>query len=270
MPWGSQPGRSRCASCPAPRQLLHFAADAGPAPGPPGGGIAGIKPRAGEQAVFFGARRPGGAEGSVVVTVSGSSTALPGTEPGAVKVAPFSEYPAKGRATGGVRAHRFLKGEDGLLIAWVGAAPARAAAASGAPVDLPEAHGRRDGSGRARAASRSPGSPARWVPVLPPGTRPAVWQADRHADPRRYAPPRRSVALAVSLAMPLGASPPAAGRGRRLRTSRPTPTTTARRRPRRCSRSRRTTLDETSGVELSLTTDALPDGVSGITERHRG
>ena len=52
---------------------------------------------------------------------------------------PFAEYPAKGRATGGVRCHRFLKGEDTLVFAWAGAAPARAAAASGAPVDLPEA-----------------------------------------------------------------------------------------------------------------------------------
>ena len=84
---------------------------------------------------------------AVVVTVAGSSTALPGTEPGAVKVTPFAEYPAKGRATGGVRCHRFLKGEDALVFAWAGVAPARAAAASGAPVELPEANGRRDGSG---------------------------------------------------------------------------------------------------------------------------
>ena len=83
----------------------------------------------------------------MVVTASGSSTALPGTEPGAVKVAPFTEYPAKGRGTGGVRCHRFLKGEDVLVFAWSGRGPARAAAASGAPVDLPEANGRRDGSG---------------------------------------------------------------------------------------------------------------------------
>ena len=81
------------------------------------------------------------------MTASGASTALPGTEAGAVKVTPFTEYPAKGRATGGVRCHRFLKGEDTLLTAWAGPAPARAAAASGAPVDLPEATGRRDGSG---------------------------------------------------------------------------------------------------------------------------
>ena len=33
------------------------------------------------------------------------------------------------------------------MFAWAGPAPARAAAASGAPVDLPDATGRRDGSG---------------------------------------------------------------------------------------------------------------------------
>ena len=69
----------------------------------------------------------------MVVTVSGSSTALPGTEPGSVKVTPFAEYPAKGRATGGVRCHRFLKGEDTLVLAWVGRGPAMAAAESGRP-----------------------------------------------------------------------------------------------------------------------------------------
>ena len=74
------------------------------------------------------------------------SSALPGTEAGSVKVTPFSEYPAKGRATGGVRCHRFLKGEDGSSSP--GRPRARAAAAdSGAPVDLPEPVGRRDGSG---------------------------------------------------------------------------------------------------------------------------
>ena len=37
-----------------------------------------------------------------------------------VKVTPFELYPAKGRATGGVRTHRFLKGEPQLVLAWVG------------------------------------------------------------------------------------------------------------------------------------------------------
>lgn len=127
----------------ADAQLLHFPASAVRPQGRSGGGVAGIKlaPRA--RVVFFGAV----ADEAVVVTVSGSSAALPGTEAGSVKVTPFADYPGKGRATGGVRCHRFLKGEDTLLLAHVGTIPVIAAAASGAPIDLPPATGRRDGSG---------------------------------------------------------------------------------------------------------------------------
>ena len=64
-----------------------------------------------------------------------------------VKVTPLSDYPRKGRATGGVRCHRFLKGEDTLVLAWAGTTPARAAGANGVAIELPEATGRRDGSG---------------------------------------------------------------------------------------------------------------------------
>ncbi len=128
-------------------QLLHFSATLVRPQGRSGGGMAGIKLGAGQQVVWFGVVDPEAPEGSVLVTASGSSTALPGTEPGLVKVTSFGEYPSKGRATGGVRCHRFLKGEDALVFAWAGAAPARAAAASGAPVALPAAEGRRDGSG---------------------------------------------------------------------------------------------------------------------------
>jgi len=125
-------------------QLLHFSASGVRPQGRAGGGMAGIKLGSGQHVAFFGAFDPADA---VVVTASGSSTALEGTEAGAVKVTPFAEYPGKGRATGGVRSHRFLKGEDTLITAWAGPGPARAAAASGTPVDLPEANGRRDGSG---------------------------------------------------------------------------------------------------------------------------
>jgi DNA gyrase subunit A len=125
-------------------QLLHFGAAGVRPQGRSGGGMAGIKLVAGGSVTWFGALD---AESSVVVTASGSSTALPGTEAGSVKVTPFDEYPGKGRATGGVRCHRFLKGEDTVIFAWAGTAPARAAASSGAPVDLPEPVGRRDGSG---------------------------------------------------------------------------------------------------------------------------
>jgi DNA gyrase subunit A len=126
-------------------QLLRFPAPSVRPQGRSGGGVAGIRLAAGARVVWFGAVARGA--DAVVVTVSGSSDALPGTEAGHVKVTPFSEYPAKGRATGGVRCHRFLRGEDTLILAAVAAAPARAAAASGAPIDLPDEPGRRDGSG---------------------------------------------------------------------------------------------------------------------------
>jgi DNA gyrase subunit A len=130
-------------------QLLHFGAGSVRPQGRSGGGIAGIKLAAGAAATWFGAlsRTSSEADDAVVVTISGTSSALPGTEAGSVKVTPFAEYPGKGRATGGVRCHRFLKGEDTLVFAWAGRAPALAASASGTPVDLPEATGRRDGSG---------------------------------------------------------------------------------------------------------------------------
>jgi DNA gyrase subunit A len=124
-------------------QLLHFAAEGVRPQGRSGGGIAGIRLADDEYVAWFGAV----SDDAVVVTSSGSSTALPGTESGSVKVTPFTEYPPKGRGTGGVRCHRFLKGEDVLVFAWAGEAPARAAAASGSPVDLPAPDGKRDGSG---------------------------------------------------------------------------------------------------------------------------
>ena len=102
-------------------QLLHFDAAAVRPQGRAAGGMAGVRLAAGARAVWFGAVDP--ARESVVVTVSGSSAALPGTDAGSVKVTPYSEYPAKGRGTGGVRCHRFLRGED-VLDAGVGGAGA--------------------------------------------------------------------------------------------------------------------------------------------------
>jgi DNA gyrase subunit A len=125
-------------------QLLHFPAAAVRPQGRSGGGMAGIKLGIGASVVYFGMVAVADA---VVATVSGSSRALPGTDAGSVKVTGFQHYPSKGRATGGVRCHRFLKGEDSLLLAWAGPAPAIAAAASGSPVPLPAADARRDGSG---------------------------------------------------------------------------------------------------------------------------
>jgi DNA gyrase subunit A len=137
-------------------QLLRFPASAVRPQGRSGGGIAGIRLAAKQSVVFFGAVDP--ASEAVVVTLASSSGALPGTG-GSVKVTPFAEYPAKGRATGGVRAHRFLRGEDALVLAWVGPSPARGASAAGVPLELPAAVGRRDGSGEPSDVAAVGGAP---------------------------------------------------------------------------------------------------------------
>ncbi|WP_171064149.1 DNA gyrase/topoisomerase IV subunit A [Actinomadura soli] len=126
-------------------QLLHFAASVVRPQGRAAGGMAGIKLAADARVLWFGAIDP--SREARVITVSGSSSALPGTQTGAIKLADFADFPAKGRATGGVRAHRFLKGEDVLLQAWAAPTPLRAAAANGRPAMLNVTLGRRDGSG---------------------------------------------------------------------------------------------------------------------------
>ncbi len=128
-------------------QLLRFGATSVRPQGRSAGGMAGIRlaPRA--SVVWFGAVDPASDAAPVVVTVAGTAGALPGTSAVTVKVTPYAEYPPKGRATGGVRCHRFLKGEDVLVLAWAGSAPARGATEAGTPVDLSAADGRRDGSG---------------------------------------------------------------------------------------------------------------------------
>ncbi|HEV2536344.1 MAG TPA: DNA topoisomerase IV subunit A [Streptosporangiaceae bacterium] len=139
-------------------QLLRFAASSVRPQGRAAGGMAGVRLAAGASAVWFGAVDassaagiPTGAPGTyspaVVVTVAGRASALPGTAAESVKVTPLHEFPSKGRATGGVRCHRFLKGEDQLVLAWAGPGPAAGATEAGAPVELPAPVGKRDGSG---------------------------------------------------------------------------------------------------------------------------
>ncbi|WP_309064326.1 DNA gyrase/topoisomerase IV subunit A [Microbacterium sp.] len=125
-------------------QLLHFSAANVRPQGAPAGGMAGIKLAAGAEAIFFGVVTPDSP--AVVVTVSGASGAIPGTDAGRAKVSEFAEFPAKGRATGGVRAQALLKGEDRLALAWVGVEP-RAVGPDGAARTLPAGGARRDASG---------------------------------------------------------------------------------------------------------------------------
>ncbi|WP_020665971.1 DNA topoisomerase (ATP-hydrolyzing) [Amycolatopsis nigrescens] len=120
--------------------LLRYPASLVRPQGLKSGGMAGINLSGDAKVVFFGAVRTDDEEHGepMVVTATGVS----------VKMTPFSEYPAKGRATGGVRAHRFLKGETGLVVGWIGPRPA-GATKTGDPVELPEPDPRRDGSGAA-------------------------------------------------------------------------------------------------------------------------
>jgi DNA gyrase subunit A len=152
-------------------QLLRFGAASVRPQGRAAAGMAGVRLSPGASVIWFGAIDPGpggptgphgpAASGSaaahlagaaagnapVVVTVAGSAGALPGTAAVTAKVTPYAEFPPKGRATGGVRCHRFLKGEDVLVLAWAGPGPARGATDAGTPAELPAADGRRDGSG---------------------------------------------------------------------------------------------------------------------------
>ncbi|GAA1923160.1 DNA topoisomerase IV subunit A [Streptomyces sodiiphilus] len=125
-------------------QLLRYPASQVRPQGRQAGGMTGIKLGGQARVLSFTAVDPAG--DAVVFTVAGGSGTLDASL-GTAKLTPFDQYPRKGRATGGVRCQRFLKGEDHLVFAWAGAAPARAASKTGAPVQLPEPDPRRDGSG---------------------------------------------------------------------------------------------------------------------------
>ncbi|MCW2500863.1 MAG: gyrA [Frankiales bacterium] len=133
--------------------LLRFPAELVRPQGRAAGGMAGMKLDAGAFLVGFSAVSLAGGdtlfEEPVVVTAGGLPAEGRGKGPGtasSVKVTPLSEYPRKGRATGGVRCQRLLSGEALLVLGWAGTSP-WAASANGDPVELPPATGKRDGSG---------------------------------------------------------------------------------------------------------------------------
>ena len=126
-------------------QLLRYQAGQVRPQGRPAGGVAGVKLAQGAKVIAFTAVDP--AADAMVFTVAGSRGTLDDSVQTTAKLTPFDQFPRKGRATGGVRCQRFLKGEDCLALAWVGPVPARAAQKNGTPVSLPEPDPRRDGSG---------------------------------------------------------------------------------------------------------------------------
>lgn len=124
----------------AQAKLLTFDAAKVRPQGRGGGGVAGIKLGAGDAVIALGVTAAGAA--AQVVTVTDGKDGM-----ASAKVTPLKEYPQKGRATGGVRAHRFLTGESALALAWVGVGPAKAGTAGGVARSLPTEYGARDGSG---------------------------------------------------------------------------------------------------------------------------
>lgn len=123
--------------------LLHYEASVVRPQGLQASGMTGISLHDGVSVVWAGSVE---LESAQVLTLSGSRSVLPGTEALRIKLSPLSEFPAKGRATGGVRAHSFLKGEDILVRAFVGATPLLMGA-SGKPVEIDLEPAKRDASG---------------------------------------------------------------------------------------------------------------------------
>ncbi len=126
-------------------QLLRFSAALVRPQGVGAAGMAGIGLSGKDRVVFFGEVPPD--DQAVVATVSTPDATLAGADPGRAKVSALAEFPAKGRATGGVRAHAFLKGESALALAWAGTGPALANGPGGEVRALPDPGAKRDASG---------------------------------------------------------------------------------------------------------------------------
>lgn len=134
---------THCVFVTSDAQLLNFPSTAVRSQGLAAGGMTGISLGEGVEVIWAGAVDRDNAQ---VITFSGSSEVLPGTESIRAKQTPLSEFPAKGRATGGVRAHTLLKGEDRLVRAWVGTTP-RFLGPGGQAQELTIDRAKRDASG---------------------------------------------------------------------------------------------------------------------------
>lgn len=116
--------------------LLKFPADKVRPQGLSGAGVTGIKLPAGEKVLTANYLTKEEVESAEVVTYTGMT----------LKRTPYALYPQKGRATGGVRSHKFLKGETELKAAGIYVNPAIISSSS-SKIDLPPVDSRRDGSG---------------------------------------------------------------------------------------------------------------------------
>ncbi|MBC9705765.1 MAG: DNA topoisomerase IV subunit A [Enterococcus sp.] len=102
------------------------------------GGVAGIKIADGAEVIDFSVVSADEKESALVVSVS---------DVGNAKFTPYKLYPAKGRATGGVRSLKFLKGESKVAYSTVTTSPVLVTA-DGTALEALSVDNRRDGSGK--------------------------------------------------------------------------------------------------------------------------
>lgn len=137
----------------ASSSLLHFSMQDVRVKGSINGkGMVGMKTVEGDEAIHF---------ASLSRVEQGLAHVATATE-SSIKETPFSEYPAKGRGTRGVRSHKFLKGEERLSYALVGAKPEFLKDGERVPVSE---IGRRDGSGEKATVD---GIRRVWIPTRKP------------------------------------------------------------------------------------------------------
>lgn len=131
-------------------QLLRFESNSVRATGRTAAGIAGINLSEGASVVGFGVvNQPNDA---LVITAARSDLTLMGVDGGSLKLTPLTEFPLKGRATGGVRAHKFIRDENHVYFAAVATNEALAASVDGKPIDLDGIEkSKRDSSGSSLA-----------------------------------------------------------------------------------------------------------------------
>ena len=127
-------------------QLLRFDASSVRATGRQAAGVAGINLSEGASVIAFGVvNNPSETQ---IITAAKSESTLAGIDGGSVKRSLLSEFPTKGRATGGVRAHKFIRNEDHLYFAAIADLDPLGASADGKPIDLQSFElAKRDASG---------------------------------------------------------------------------------------------------------------------------
>ena len=130
-----EPGKKSLVFVTKEAQLLKFESSLVRPQGPSGGGMAGIKIKAGDSVVYF--TELDSDLDYKLVTVTDKSS---------LKISSLNEYPSKGRSTGGVRCHSFKKSESGLLEVSLKVKPL-VLSATWSSVELPATSFRRDGSG---------------------------------------------------------------------------------------------------------------------------